>query len=51
MRDAVRRGRPLCTDIVPGTPLRHFLYKSRSHVQFTMPSYSPTFESALDRRR
>ncbi|KAK8155577.1 vacuolar fusion protein MON1 [Phyllosticta citribraziliensis] len=50
MRDAVRRGRPLCTDIVPGTPLRHFLYKSRSHVQFTMPSYSPTFDSALDRR-
>jgi hypothetical protein len=47
----VRLGRPSCTDIVPGSPLRHFLYKSRGNVQFSMPSYTPYFSSALDRRR
>ena len=39
---SIHHGRPQTTDIIPGTVLRHFLYKSRSHVQFTMPSYSPT---------
>ncbi|KAF2175625.1 DUF254-domain-containing protein [Zopfia rhizophila CBS 207.26] len=51
MRGAVRQGRPSCTDIVPGSPLRHFLYKSRGNVQFTMPSFDPYFQTALDRRR
>ncbi|KAF1946473.1 DUF254-domain-containing protein [Clathrospora elynae] len=51
IRTAVRHGRPTCTDIVPGSPLRHFLYKSRGNVQFTMPSYVPHFEGALERRR
>ncbi|KAJ4365802.1 Vacuolar fusion protein mon1 [Neocucurbitaria cava] len=51
IRTAVKQGRPKCTDIVPGSPLRHFLYKSRGNVQFTMPSYAPYFEGALERRR
>jgi hypothetical protein len=51
IRTAVQQGRPKCTDIVPGSPLRHFLYKSRGNVQFTMPSYSPYFEGALEKRR
>ncbi|KAF1839618.1 DUF254-domain-containing protein [Decorospora gaudefroyi] len=51
IRTAVQAGRPRCTDIVPGSPLRHFLYKSRGNVQFTMPSYSPYFEAALEKRR
>lgn len=51
IRTAVHQGRPTCTDIVPGTPLRHFLYKSRGNVQFTMPSYAPYFNGDLERRR
>ncbi|KAI8939448.1 Vacuolar fusion protein mon1, variant 2 [Plenodomus lindquistii] len=51
IQNAVRSGRPKCTDIVPGSPLRHFLYKSRGNVQFTMPSYSPYFDDAFERRR
>ncbi|KAL8715950.1 MAG: hypothetical protein Q9220_000617 [cf. Caloplaca sp. 1 TL-2023] len=48
---AVRRGRPAATDIVPGTVLHHFIYKSRANVQFTMPTFEPQFESLLARRR
>ncbi|KNG52619.1 vacuolar fusion protein mon1 [Stemphylium lycopersici] len=51
IRNAVHQGRPTCTDIVPGSPLRHFLYKSRGNVQFTMPSYTPYFGGDLERRR
>lgn len=51
IKSAVRRGRPTATDIVPGTVLRHFLYKSRANVQFTMPSYEPSFTTLLARRR
>ncbi|KAF2278429.1 DUF254-domain-containing protein [Westerdykella ornata] len=51
IRQAVRKGRPKCIDIVPGSPLRHFLYKSRGNVQFTMPAWEPYFETPLDRRR
>jgi vacuolar fusion protein MON1 len=51
IKTAVRQGRPNATDIVPGTQLRHFLYKSRANVQFTMPSFSPHFSSLLARRR
>jgi hypothetical protein len=51
MKKAVRAGRPSTTDIVPGTQLRHFLYKSRTNVQFTMSSFSPHFNSLLARRR
>jgi hypothetical protein len=48
---AVRTGRPTCTDIVPGSPLRHFLYKSRGNVQFFQPSFHPYFSTPLERRR
>jgi len=51
IKRAVRDGRQSATDIVPGTPLRHFLYKSRTNVQFTMPSFSPHFGTALARRK
>lgn len=51
IKTAVREGRPSTTDIVPGTQLRHFLYKSRANVQFAMPSFSPHFSSLLARRR
>jgi hypothetical protein len=47
----VQLGRPKCTDIVPGSALRHFLYKSRGNVQFTMPSFAPYFETALEKRQ
>lgn len=47
---AVQNNRPLATDIVPGTVLQHFLYKSKGNVQFFMPSYSPHFEDAQARR-
>lgn len=50
IRTAVNRGRPSCTDIVPGSPLRHFLYKSRGNVQYVMPSYSPNFSTTLAKR-
>ncbi|KAF2263534.1 DUF254-domain-containing protein [Lojkania enalia] len=51
IRDAVKKGRPRCTDIVPGTPLRHFLYKSRGNVQFVMPGFEPAFADSIERRR
>lgn len=51
IKAAVHQGRPSTTDIVPGTQLRHFLYKSRANVQFTMPSFSPHFSNILARRR
>ncbi|PBP24630.1 Vacuolar fusion protein mon-1 [Diplocarpon rosae] len=51
IRTAVRQGRPSTTDIVPGTPLRHFLYKSRANVQFAMPSFFPHFGTLLARRK
>jgi hypothetical protein len=41
---AVSRYTP--TDIIPGTPIRHFLYKSRQNVQFTMPDWAK-----INRRR
>ncbi|KAF7895691.1 uncharacterized protein EAF01_009653 [Botrytis porri] len=51
IKAAVRQGRPKTTDIVPGTPLRHFLYKSRANVQFTMPSFDPYYNNLVSRRR
>ncbi|OQE29035.1 hypothetical protein PENFLA_c004G06244 [Penicillium flavigenum] len=48
---AIDIGRPATTDIVPGTVLHHFLYKSRANVQFTMSSYAPEFSSLTRRRR
>lgn len=51
IQQAVQAGRPSPTDIIAGTVLRHFLYKSKGNVQFFMPSYSPNFESLKQRRR
>ncbi|KAI4097906.1 MAG: hypothetical protein LQ348_004942 [Seirophora lacunosa] len=51
IRRAISRGRYVATDIVPGTVLQHFIYKSRANVQFTMPSYDPYYPSLLARRR
>ncbi|KAJ4291009.1 Vacuolar fusion protein mon1 [Kalmusia sp. IMI 367209] len=51
IRAAVRRGRPKCTDVVPGTVLRHFLYKSRGNVQFCMPGWEQGFGDPIERRR
>ncbi|RAL66893.1 hypothetical protein DID88_007675 [Monilinia fructigena] len=51
IKAAVRQGRPKTTDIVVGTPLRHFLYKSRANVQLTMPSFDPYYSSLVNRRR
>lgn len=51
IKAAVRNGRPATTDIVPGTQVRHYLYKSRANVQFTMPSFAPHFSSIVSRRR
>ena len=51
IKAAVTRGRPTATDIVPGTVLQHFLYKSRGNLQYVMPSYEPHFTTLLARRR
>jgi hypothetical protein len=48
---AVRNGRPSPTEIVPGTVVRHFLYKSKGNVQFCMPSYLPHYETLNQRRQ
>jgi hypothetical protein len=51
IKTAVLNGRPSVTDIVPGTVLRHFLYKSRGNLQYVMPTYEPHFATMIDRRR
>ncbi|EPS45671.1 hypothetical protein H072_329 [Dactylellina haptotyla CBS 200.50] len=48
---AVKRGRYLTSDLIDGTVIQHFLYKSKSNVQFTMPSFDPHFSSPHARRR
>lgn len=48
---SIQKGRFSCTEIVPGTVLRHFLYKSRGNVQFTMPSFEPDFHGLASRRK
>jgi vacuolar fusion protein MON1 len=51
IKASVQAGRPSPTDIVPGTVLRHFLFKSRSNVQFFMPTFAPQFHSLNQRRQ
>ena len=48
---AVQNGRPLPTDIIPGTSLRHFLYKSKGNVQFFMPAFEAKFDDAQSKRQ
>ncbi|KAK4556389.1 Vacuolar fusion protein mon1 [Recurvomyces mirabilis] len=51
IKTAIHAGHQPCTDIVPGTSLRHFLYKSRGNVQFTMPSFEPHFHGLVAKRK
>jgi hypothetical protein len=51
IKSTIEKGRPATTDIMPGTVLRHFLYKSKPNVQYTMSSYYPDFATLADRRR
>lgn len=49
---AMQAGRLPCSSLLPGgTPLKHFLYKSRGNVQFTMPSFEPHFAGPVARRK
>ncbi|CAL1713268.1 unnamed protein product [Somion occarium] len=52
MVDAITKGKTTysVSDLsIPG--LRHFLYKSRSHVQVTMPEYEDPYDDLDERRR
>ncbi|KAK5172859.1 Vacuolar fusion protein mon1 [Saxophila tyrrhenica] len=51
IKTAIRKGHASCADITPGTVLKHFLYKSRGNVQFTMPSFEPHFHGLVARRK
>ncbi len=51
IRNAVQAGRPRMAQVVPGSPMSHFIYKSRANVQFCMSSLDPLFTAALERRR
>lgn len=51
IKQALRRGHPTCNELVPGTVLRHFVYKSRGNVQYAMPSFQPHFPDLVSRRR
>ncbi len=51
IKAAIRKGHASCSDIVPNTVLKHFLYKSRGNVQFTMPSFEPHFHGITAKRR
>jgi len=51
IRTALRRGHLPCNELVPGTVLRHFVYKSRGNVQYTMPSFEPYYHGLVARRR
>lgn len=48
---SLEHGRPLPTDIVPGTSLRHFLYKSKGNVQFFMPAFDKNLDDVQSRRQ
>ncbi|KAF2663465.1 vacuolar fusion protein MON1 [Microthyrium microscopicum] len=51
LKNCVKRRRLSCSDIVPGSPLKHFLYKSKTNVQFAMPSFDPLFADEISKRR
>lgn len=51
IQKAIADGRPIPTDIVADTSIRHFMFKSKANVQFVTSSYSPDFTSLLQRRR
>ncbi|KAL8871095.1 MAG: hypothetical protein Q9174_003006 [Haloplaca sp. 1 TL-2023] len=51
IKNAIQKGRYAATDVVPGTVLRHFVYKSRGNVQFTMPTFESHYSTLVARRR
>lgn len=51
IQESIKKGRPAPTDPVPDTVLRHFVYKSKDHVQFVMSSYAPDFITLSRHRR
>ncbi|KAL7818208.1 trafficking protein Mon1 domain-containing protein [Trichoderma aethiopicum] len=51
IRDAARAGRPSMAQIAPGSPICHFLFKSRANVQFCMSALEPAFGHLVKRRR
>ncbi len=51
VRESVLRGRPPCSEVSQGSVLQHFLYKSRSNVQFIMPPFEPGFADHVSRRK
>lgn len=51
IKKAVRMGRPNISQIMPDTQLQHFLYKSRTYVQFIMPKFSSDLTDLVNRRR
>ncbi|KAG6032268.1 Vacuolar fusion protein mon1 [Claviceps citrina] len=51
IRIAVSTGRPVTSQVAPGSQVSHFLYKSRANVQFCMSSLSPSFVEVVERRR
>ena len=48
---SIRLGRPSVSQILPSSPLLHFIYKSRPNVQFFTPSLHPHFPSLVPHRR
>ncbi|KAK7690019.1 hypothetical protein QCA50_006663 [Cerrena zonata] len=52
MSDAIIKGKTTYSVSNLGIPgLRHFLYKSRSHVQITMPEFEDPYDDLNERRR
>ena len=52
MSEAIIKGKTTYSVSNLGIPgLRHFLYKSRSHVQITMPEFEDPYDDLDDRRR
>ncbi|KAI0154768.1 vacuolar fusion protein MON1 [Xylariaceae sp. FL1272] len=51
IKSAVAKGRPQVSEIAPGTHISHFLFKSKTNVQFIMPSLQPTFNTVIAHRR
>ncbi|KAK5114318.1 hypothetical protein LTR62_002569 [Meristemomyces frigidus] len=51
IKTAIHKGHQTTTDLIPATLLRHFLYKSRANVQFTMPSFEPHYHGLVAKRK
>ena len=50
LREALASPRPPVGAIAPGSPIQHFLYKSRAHVQYVQPE-APQFATAIAWRK